>query len=227
MYKTHKFDQIFLTSAPFSIRRILPFVRLFNMPLKKFPFTIFLDADILDLLDRREKHGVVGSPRMAFAISSPPLLWGRPPFQNRSGEQEACNMRIALTVFFESPFWVGILERTDGQGRLSAARYVFGAEPSDQQVYQWLLAEFFHLRFSPAQPGAPTRPLADNPKRRQRQAAKAVATGSGTRAQQAIQAGREANRQERQTQSRAQRKADAKRRFLLEREKRKQRHRGR
>ena len=33
-----------------------------------------------------------------------------------------------LTVFFEDPFWVGVFERIEN-GRLSAAKVTFGAEP--------------------------------------------------------------------------------------------------
>lgn len=135
-------------------------------------------------------------------------------------------MRIALTVFFESPFWVGVVERTDSRGQITAARHVFGPEPSDQQVYQWLLAELDHLRFSPPSPGELPRPAADNPKRRQRQAARAVALGTGTRAQQALQAAREAAKDERLVRTRAQRDADAQRKYDLRRERQKQRHRG-
>ena len=136
-------------------------------------------------------------------------------------------MRIALTVFFESPFWVGILERTDGQGRLYAARHVFGAEPSDPEVWAWVLHSLTTLDFSPAAATAPAKALAANPKRRQRQAAKALSSGTGTRSQQALQAGREAAKEERRAQSRERREADEQRKYLLKRERQKQRHRGR
>ena len=38
-------------------------------------------------------------------------------------------MRVTLTVFFEDPFYVGIVERVDDQNRLTVARQVFGAAP--------------------------------------------------------------------------------------------------
>ena len=40
-----------------------------------------------------------------------------------------------FTVLFQPPFWVGIGERWTEEG-YQAARVVFGAEPSDAQVYQ-------------------------------------------------------------------------------------------
>ena len=35
-----------------------------------------------------------------------------------------------FTVYFEDPFWVGVYERSQ-DGKLEAARVVFGAEPKD------------------------------------------------------------------------------------------------
>ena len=38
-----------------------------------------------------------------------------------------------LTVFFEDPFWVGVFERIEN-GRLSAAKVTFGAEPKEPDL---------------------------------------------------------------------------------------------
>ena len=57
--------------------------------------------------------------------------------------------RNQFTVLFQAPFWVGIAERWDGEG-YQAARVVFGPQPTDAQVYEWLLREWHRLRFSPA-----------------------------------------------------------------------------
>ena len=54
-----------------------------------------------------------------------------------------------LTVCFEAPFWVAVYEREEA-GRLTVCRQVFGAEPRDGEVYQWLLASWRTLAFSPA-----------------------------------------------------------------------------
>jgi len=37
---------------------------------------------------------------------------------------------MKLTVCFEQPYWVGIVEETDGY-RLKAAKHIFGSEPLD------------------------------------------------------------------------------------------------
>ena len=134
-------------------------------------------------------------------------------------------MRITLTVFFEEPFWVAVVERLDGN-MLSAARHVFGAEPSEEQVHTWVLESYAALRFSPPVGGVKHAPVASNPKRRQRQAAQFVRCGTGTKAQQALQAGREMQKQERKAHTKAQREAEEERRFALRQEKKKAKHRG-
>ena len=49
-----------------------------------------------------------------------------------------------FTVLFQPPFWVGIAERWSQDG-YQAARVVFGAEPTDAQLYQWLQREWPRL----------------------------------------------------------------------------------
>lgn len=41
-----------------------------------------------------------------------------------------------LTVFFEDPFWAGVFERIE-DGKLSAAKVTFGAEPKDYEVQEY------------------------------------------------------------------------------------------
>jgi predicted secreted protein len=56
-------------------------------------------------------------------------------------------MGIKLTVFFEEPFWVGVFERNEA-GKLETARVVFGAEPKDYEVYEYVCQNFNRLSFS-------------------------------------------------------------------------------
>ncbi|HDJ1443564.1 TPA: YjdF family protein [Clostridioides difficile] len=51
-----------------------------------------------------------------------------------------------LTVLFEEPFWVGIFERQVGK-KYEACRVVFGAEPKEVEVYEFILERFFSLDF--------------------------------------------------------------------------------
>lgn len=87
-----------------------------------------------------------------------------------------------LTVFFEEPFWVGVFERIS-ECRLSVCRIVFGAEPKDYEVYDFVLKNYYRLRFSPAV-AADVREAGRNPKRIQREVRKQVQnTGVGTKSQ--------------------------------------------
>ena len=43
-----------------------------------------------------------------------------------------------LTIYFEEPFWVGVFEELDGN-KLSVCRMVFGAEPTDAEIYDFIL----------------------------------------------------------------------------------------
>ncbi len=54
-----------------------------------------------------------------------------------------------LTVFFEEPFWVGVFERITDR-KLSVCKVTFGAEPKDCEIYDFVLKNYYRLRFSPA-----------------------------------------------------------------------------
>ena len=75
-----------------------------------------------------------------------------------------------LTVFFEDPFWVGVFERSS-EGKLSACKVTFGAEPRDYEIYEFVLKNYVHLRFSPAV-ATGVRKAGRNPKRLQREVRK-------------------------------------------------------
>ena len=131
-----------------------------------------------------------------------------------------------LTVFFEEPFWVGIFECTS-EGKLSVCKVTFGAEPKDYEVYDFVLKNYYQLRFSPAV-ATDVKEAGRNPKRIQRQVRKQVQnTGIGTRSQQALKLQREQLKTKRKTMSREQREAEKQRQFELKQQKRKEKHRGR
>ena len=89
---------------------------------------------------------------------------------------------VTLTVFFQEPFWIGVFERVENGG-LSVCRVTFGAEPKDCEVHEYLLREYYGLRFGDAVE-AEERKKADNPKRRQREASKQIQnTGVSTKSQ--------------------------------------------
>ena len=133
--------------------------------------------------------------------------------------------RIALTVFFDGQFWVGVFERTDG-GRLTVCRVVFGAEPKDQQIHEMILRDWGKLRFSPPVEGDQAQAMAENPKRRQRQIARIREQGIGTKSQQAMKLAQEAGKIARKERTREQREAEEQRKRALHAEKKKAKHRG-
>lgn len=131
-----------------------------------------------------------------------------------------------LTVFFEDPFWVGVVERIEA-GRLTVCKITFGAEPKDYEVHAFLLKNYGRLAFSPSVE-AKVKTEAYNPKRMQRELRKqAASVGTGTRSQQALQMQREANKLARKTVSRERKEAEKQRQFELHRQKQREKHRGR
>ena len=130
-----------------------------------------------------------------------------------------------LTVYHDGQFWVGLAEHVE-DGRYGVARLVFGTEPSDEEILQFVVAKWEKLSFFGGEPAEASKP-ARNPKRRAREAAKALKQPAmGTKAQQALAAQREAMKRE-SAQARSQRRADeAEARFEQRKLKRKQKHRG-
>lgn len=134
-------------------------------------------------------------------------------------------MQSKLTIFFEEPFWVGVFERVDGK-RYSVAKVTFGAEPTDAQVEAFILRHYNTLPFTQAIQ-APVKHFADNPKRRQRAAEKALETPfRGTKAQQALQKQYEENKAARKKCAKALKDAQKKKKFSLKQEKKKEKHKG-
>lgn len=134
-------------------------------------------------------------------------------------------IKTKLTVYFDEPFWAGVFERTDS-GRLSACKITFGAEPTDAQIYAFILAHYNKLTFSPPVK-AEEKHKADNPKRRQRNAGKQLtSSGIGTKSQQALQQQRELMKTERRQITKEMKEAQKQRLFELKQQKRKEKHRG-
>lgn len=55
---------------------------------------------------------------------------------------------LTLTLFHDGQFYVGIFERREGL-QLSVCRVVFGAEPKDGEIMDFLNRDFRRLSFSP------------------------------------------------------------------------------
>lgn len=119
-----------------------------------------------------------------------------------------------LTVFFEEPFWMGIFECIS-VGKLSVYKVTFGAKPKDYEVYDFVLKNYYQLRFSLAV-ATDVKESGRNPKRIKREVRKQIQnTGIGTKSQQALKLQQEQLKTERKTVSREQREAQKQRQFEL------------
>ncbi len=131
-----------------------------------------------------------------------------------------------LTVFFEEPFWVGVFERVC-DGKLSVSRVVFGGEPKDYEVYEFILQHSHRLQFSPAVEAELKAPP-QNPKRLQPEARKQTqATGIGTKSQQALKLQQEQGKLRRKEASGELREAEEQRKCPMKQQKKREKHRGR
>lgn len=130
-----------------------------------------------------------------------------------------------LTVYFEESFWVGVFERVDNN-KLSVCKVTFGAEPKDYEIWEFILKYYYDLKFSPVVETA-IKQVADNPKRRSRNARKQVKnTGIGTKSQHALKLQQEESKVEHRQISKEQRDAEKQRQFELKQQKRREKHRG-
>lgn len=130
-----------------------------------------------------------------------------------------------LTVYHDGQFWVGLAEHVE-DGRYGVARIVFGAEPSDEEILQFVVGKWEKLSLFDDKPAEASKP-AKNPKRRAREAAKTLKQPAmSTKAQQALAAQKEAMKQE-SAHARSRRRAEeADARYEQRKLKRKQKHRG-
>lgn len=112
-----------------------------------------------------------------------------------------------LTVYHDGQFWVGLTEHVE-DGGYDAARIVFGAEPSDEEILRFVTSEWEKLSFFDDESTETSKPA------------------MSTKAQQALVAQREAMKQE-SAHARSRRRAEeADARFEQRKLKHKQKHRG-
>ena len=163
----------------------------------------------------------------------------------RQPGRRPASISAQFTLFFDGRFWVGVLElherrrgaeANDRGGTVRAVRHVFGAEPSDVELYDFLLTHGGALidRAAACPPVPASRSAGSssaprpNPKRAARQAAKEAARARpSTAAQAALAAAREetATRASRDRSRRRRQKADED--WARRRQRAKRRHRGR
>ncbi|WMJ81780.1 YjdF family protein [Clostridium sp. MB40-C1] len=133
---------------------------------------------------------------------------------------------VKLTVFFEKPFWVGVFERYEDD-LLSVCKVVFGSEPKDCEVYEFLLKEFSNLKFSNPILNEESKKIKLNPKRLQKNIKKETKNKEvGTKSQLAMKLQQETNKIERRKKLKEQKYQEKEKQFQLKQQKKKQKHRG-
>lgn len=133
---------------------------------------------------------------------------------------------ISWNVFFEDPFWIGILEQIENN-KLSVCRVTFGAEPKEYELYEFILKNYYLLRLSPSV-AIDVKQKKQNPKRVQREVHKCMQNiAIGTKSQQALKLQQEQMKVERKIRSKEQKEIEKERQFELKKQKRKEKHKGR
>lgn len=106
-------------------------------------------------------------------------------------------------------------------------KVTFGTEFSDCEIYDFVLKNYYRLKFSPAVT-TDVKESGRNPKRVQREVRKQMQnTSIGTKSQQALKLQQEQLKTERKAVNRKRREAEKQRQFELKQQKRKKKHRGR
>jgi hypothetical protein len=136
---------------------------------------------------------------------------------------------VKATIFFDKRFWVGTFERTDKEG-YAVARHIFGGEPSDPEVYEFVLNHYHELKFGEAK-DITIHINRMNPKRMQREVRREMArmketSKPSTLAQDYIREELEKKKKEKKAVSSAEKQARKDEQFSLKQEKRKEKHRG-
>lgn len=135
---------------------------------------------------------------------------------------------MKLSVFFDGQFWVGIFEVSE-QGKLKAAKIVFGAEPSETEIFQFVNTQMLvFLESSLAFVDAPLIVEKKvNPKRRLREAADYVRNGGvSSHAQLALKFEQERRKEEKKSLKKQKNEESEERKFEIARLKAKEKHKG-
>ncbi|MDO7908639.1 YjdF family protein [Paenibacillus sp. JX-17] len=136
---------------------------------------------------------------------------------------------MKLTVYHDGQYWVGIVEIED-QGRLRAGRFLFGSEPRDQEILDFIafrLGEVMDNMSEHVDSAGSEMHRRINPKRLARQVARELEQmGITSLAQEALKLEYAHRKKEKQTTFREQREAYKERKRELRLQKAKAKHRG-
>jgi hypothetical protein len=136
---------------------------------------------------------------------------------------------IKATIFFEKCYWLGTFERTDKEG-YSVARHIFGSEPSNAEVYAFVLNHYRELKFGELKE-INIQILKMNPKRVQREVRREMkrmkeTSIPSTLAQDYMREEIEKKKKEKKSLSSAEKQTRKNEQFSIKQEKKKEKHRG-
>ncbi|MGD0031155.1 YjdF family protein [Paenibacillus illinoisensis] len=137
---------------------------------------------------------------------------------------------MKLTVLFDESckYWIGVIEQEE-QGCLKACRHIFGNEPKDSEVIEFVSEKMMEL-MRLTKVGTNTKRSKDtrvNPKRLARQASKEIAQrGLTSHAQEAIKLDLESRKLQRKVHDRQRILEENERKYQLRVQKAKKKHRG-
>lgn len=130
-----------------------------------------------------------------------------------------------LTVFFENPFWVGIIECNE-DGKLTVTKITFYKEPKDYEIRDFILKKYNQLNFSPAVENVVIEKQKSYKKRQRDVRKQGQLQGVGTKSQQALKLQHDQSKQEHILQNKKQKELDKMRLFALKQQKKKEKHKG-
>ena len=138
---------------------------------------------------------------------------------------------IKATIFFEARYWIGTFERIDQEG-YSIAKHIFGAEPSDQEVYDFVLNHYLELKFGHLKDEIKLQIHRMNPKRVQREVRREMekfkqTEKPSTMAQDYMREEIEKKKKEKKHITSVEKQARKEEQFTLKQQKKKEKHRGR
>lgn len=132
---------------------------------------------------------------------------------------------MTLTVYFEEGFWHGLFEREHAQF-YRVCRVTFGAEPSMQELLDFLNRYYHRLQFSPSIRVMREKTKSISPKRLQRQAKKEQMASRSSKSQEALKLQFEEQKQIARVKRKQQKELAKQRKFELKQQKRLEKHKG-
>ncbi|MGF9772968.1 YjdF family protein [Priestia aryabhattai] len=136
---------------------------------------------------------------------------------------------MSLTIYHDGQFWVGIIEVVE-DGKLRAFRYVFGAEPKDTEILDFIYYKLLNIINQSVHSGLDVKRKSNkkiNPKRLQRQVAKEInKLGISTKAQEAMKQEYEEKKKSKKKRAKQYREELKEQKYLIKKQKAKAKHKG-